>query len=759
MQGVPPPAGRGRARRRALLALGVAALAALPHLAGGLSRATHLDDELYVFDNPRVLGGLTAAGARWALTSLELNNWHPLTWLSHMTDVSLFGTAPAGHHATSVLLHAAAAALLLLALARMTGAPWRSALAAALFAAHPLLVQPVAWIADRKDVLAGALFMLLLVAYERYVRRGGTARYLAVCATLALGLAAKAMLVTAPLLLLLLDAWPLGRLRAGPAPGASRARVLLEKLPLLGLSAGASALAWVAQRRAGALVDTGYISPAERLANAVVSSARALAQVFWPAGIAAYYPYHRHAPAAVALALATLAALTFLALRARRRRPFLLAGWLWYLVALVPVAGFVQVGEQARADRYLYLPVVGVFVAVAWVLPGRAAGRGRRRAALAAAAGAVGLLAVLATVQARAWADPVELYRRAISATEGNWLMHNNLGARLLESGELEEAEEQLRAALRLRPSTAAHANLGLLLARTGRLDEAEREHREALRLDPGSAAAHVGLAAVLARTGRPAEAEAHYREALRLAPRSVPALTGLSVVLAGRGDLAAAVDLGREALRLDPGSAEVRNNLGIALARLGRQGEAAEQFREAARLDPDLARPHTNLALVLAGLGRPAEAEAELREAMRLRPGLPGVRYNLGILLAAAGRSAEAVAAFRSELRVQPGAARARARLGIELAGLDHAAEALEQTARALRERPDLAVTHYARGVALAAADRTGEAAAAYRAALRIDPGHAEARRRLGDLLAGMGAEAGRGTGRPGEAERRELP
>jgi tetratricopeptide (TPR) repeat protein len=486
----------------------------------------NLDDNTYIYENPQVLRGLTAETALWALTSIEHANWYPLRRLSHLVDASLFGMWAGGHHLVSALWHAAAAGLLFLALELMTGARWRSFAVAALFAAHPLQVESVAWAAERSNVQAGFFFALALLLWARYARRPGAGRYAAALAGVALGMVAKPSLVTLPLLLLLLDVWPLGR--AGPPGGApwkpsspALGRLLLEKAPMLALAAASGAIAVVAHRRFGALESLESLPLAARLGNALLSTWRYLAKLLWPEGLAVHYLHAgRDLPLGLAAAAGLgLAALTALAVATARRRPWIALGWLWYLGMLVPVSGIVQFGRHALADRFAYLPGIGVFALLVW-LAAEAAPRGPRRpAALAvAAAAAVAALAAATVGQARFWRDNFTLYAHTLEVTPGNWFIENNLGMALLAEGRTAEAIEHLREAARIRPrDPRLHWNLGLAYARARRQEEAVAAFREVLRLRPSWAEARSNFAIVLSQFGLVDEAAFQLREAARL--------------------------------------------------------------------------------------------------------------------------------------------------------------------------------------------------------------------------------------------------
>ncbi len=540
-----------------LLVAGV--LAVFWPLAG--SDFINYDDDLYVTGNRVVRQGLTAESLRWAWTTGYAANWHPLTWMSHLLDVSLFGLDPAGHHLSSLLLHALNAVLLFLVLEGMTGAIWRSAAVAALFAVHPLHVESVAWIAERKDVLSTTFWFLTMGAWARYAAAPAAARYLAVFVLLALGLTAKPMLVSLPFVLLLLDRWPLRRIDAG-----NWRRRVAEKIPLLGLALASSVVTVLVQRAGGAVRTVGGYPLAARLANAVQAYAGYLLQTVWPAKLAVFYPHAGDSIDALRLAasLALLTAITIAALRLRTRAPYVLLGWSWYLVTLLPVIGLVQVGEQAMADRYTYVPLIGIFIAVAWGV-GDVAGRPRIAGGIAVAA--LAALSLAAHVQVRYWKDSETLFRHALRVTEDNYTAHLNLGLALADRGDLERAIGQYREALRLRPDHAgAHNNLGVALTRVGKGSEAVEHYREAIRLDPGNADARFNLGQALVAAGRIDAAMERFREAIRLDPDFVEAHYNYGTLLARQGRWQAAIEHLSRVVELRPAYAEAHYNLGLAL-------------------------------------------------------------------------------------------------------------------------------------------------------------------------------------------------
>ncbi len=602
-----PSGGRGQMLAPAL-ALGL--MAALPYLRGIDNAFIEFDDPEYVTTNIHVLKGLTWEGISWAMTTFSLGNWHPLTWLSHMTVVSLFGIEPRWHHAANILLHALNTGLLFLALARLTGAPWRSAFVAALFGVHPLHVESVAWVAERKDLLAGLFFMLVLLAYERYARRGKKVHLLAVTLFLALGLTAKPMLVTVPFLLLLLDLWPLGR-----APW-----LLLEKAPLFALSLASCVVTFLAQGKAIAALES--LPLGARLANAVVSYAAYLGKTVWPASLTILYPYRPHSPWAVLGAALLLAALSWVMLSRFRRAPFLTIGWFWFGGMLVPVIGIVQVGDQALADRYTYLPLIGIFAALAWGVPRVVPERWQRAPALAVAAGAaLVLLTWTSWVQVGLWKDSPTIFRHTLALTSGNWLIENNLGSTLYREGKFDEAEIHLREAIRIMPNDPeAHNNLGNALYSQRNLDGAIVEYRAAISLRPDLPEAHNNLGNAMLNKGELDAAIIEYRETIRLAPDNPKAYSNLGSALFGTGKLDEAIAQYREAIRLLPDFANARYNLGNALEARGLLDEAVVQYQNALRIRPDLVMAHERLAAVLERLGRHAEARRHGEAAGRWR-------------------------------------------------------------------------------------------------------------------------------------------
>ncbi|MGP8198118.1 MAG: tetratricopeptide repeat protein [Limisphaerales bacterium] len=548
-----------------------------------------LDDDDYVYHNAAVAGGLTLKGIVWAF-SFHCYNWHPLTWLSHMLDCQLYGLRPGGHHLTSVLLHTVSVIALFLLLRQMTGALWRSAFVAAVFAIHPLRVESVAWVAERKDVLSGLFFMLTIAAYVRYARRPWSfARYGLVLLLFALGLMCKPMLVTLPAVLLLLDYWPLQRVKSRKPLG-----LVLEKLPLLALSAASCVVTLLAQHKAIQLSEA--FSLPLRLANAMTACMVYLGQMVWPSGLAVLYPYpHSGLPAwKVALAGMLLAGLSALAWAQRRRQPWMLVGWLWYLLMLLPVAGLIQVGNQAYADRYTYLPQIGLYIALTWLAGALAAKRQGARVALAFFMSALlAALMICAWKQTAYWKDSETLWRHTLACTTDNYTARFSLANALSRQADgMDEAISQYQQALQIKPDfPEAHLNLGNALFKEGRTDEAISQYQLALQFQPDSADTHVDLGNALVQQNKLDEAISQYQRALQIDPTHPGGLNNLAWLMAASPQASLrngskAVELARKASAATGGNDPfVLHTLAAALAEAGRFSEAVETAQRALQL------------------------------------------------------------------------------------------------------------------------------------------------------------------------------
>jgi tetratricopeptide (TPR) repeat protein len=634
-------------RRPLLLALLLAAVTVAAYWPALTSGFVDYDDDIYVTERPEVRAGLTREGVAWAFTSFQGANWFPLTRLSWMLDAEFFGLDPEAFHATSLALHVANALLLFLALLRLSGDPWPSAFAAGVFALHPLHVESVAWVSTRKDVLSGTFFMLALLAHERCAQSDRRRAWRAVLfALLALGLMAKPMLVTLPCVLLLLDYWPLGRLRRRE----ELRRALVEKLPLFALAALACGVTLVAQRAGGALQALERYPLLMRIENALDAYAVYVAKAFWPRGLAVFYP-HAHAGLPlwrVAIGALLLIGVSAWVLRGLRGRPYLAVGWLWFVGTLVPVSGLVQVGQAARADRYTYLPLIGLSIMVAWgarelVARRPALALGVRRAGILALAA----LAVTASLQVRTWRDSTSLFEHALRVTKRNHVAHINLGLVLGRTGRFEEAEKHLTTAIAIAPaSPKARGIRGEVRMAQGLYSEAGSDLRAALRIEPQSARWETGLGRSLAEAGRLGAAEAAFRRVLAREPERADAHALLGATLARRGRSEEAIASYRRALALEPslrralgveGLAHVHGQLAAVLTSRGEREAALGQLERAIRLAPEETDFYKSQAALLGRLARESEAAAAYREALRRGDRSPEVLNNLAWLLAAA--------------------------------------------------------------------------------------------------------------------------
>jgi protein O-mannosyl-transferase len=533
------------------------------------------DDPLYVTSNTHVKEGLTGENILWAFTTTAASNWHPLTWLSHMVDVEVFGLSPRGHHLMNVFIHTASALLLFLLLKQFTVPPWKSFFVAALFALHPLHVESVAWVAERKDVLSGFFWSLTLLFYAHYVKHRTLKFYLLTLFSFVVGLLTKPMLVTSPLVMILMDYWPLNRFQSEDIPraigGLNRAyetllTLLKEKIPFFLLSLLSAGVTIYAQKSGGTISFLESVPLTSRIGNALVAYATYIGKTIWPQDLAFLYPFPLSLPLwRVFASCVMLILVTIATIHLRRQKPYLLVGWLWFLITLVPVIGFIQVGSQSMADRYTYIPLIGLFIMASWGVPDLLRGL-RYRSAILVTLSCVVIFALALTTwrQLGYWKDNISLYRHTLDVTSNNYIILNNLGIALAERGEMDAAIQAYQEALRIWPrSVKAHVNLGAALAGQGKLDEAISHYSEALRLKPDDA---------LARTNW------------------TKALNNMGVEAAQRGRMDEAIHYFNEALRIDPEFVDGHFNLGITLARLNRVDEAAEQFVYVLRSTPDSA-------------------------------------------------------------------------------------------------------------------------------------------------------------------------
>jgi len=608
----------------------------------------NFDDDVYVYNAPAIQAGLTIKGIALAFTSPHARNWHPLATISHMLDCQLYGLNAGGHHATNIVLHTIAVLLLFRVLRQMTGAVWKSVVVAALFAVHPLHVESVAWVSERKDVLSAVFFLLMLDAYARYARKASMTRYLAVAVLFAAALMSKPMLVSAPVVLLLLDYWPLRRFEQ-PSSTKGKAKILksgnqgrvirrlfLEKIPLLVLSAGSCVITFVLQKRA-----TGAIPPLPflwRVQNAFASYVIYVWKTLWPTRLAVFYPHPDNTLAIweVILAIGFLLAITVAAIVFRRERPYLFTGWFWYLGMLVPVIGLVQVGEQGHADRYTYLPHIGLFLLAVWLAADVTAVRqSRSRFAVATAVVIVVALAWAAFIQTSYWRNSETLWTHALAVTSDNDFAHNNLGYLCVDRGELDKAISHFETALRIRSSRMdTHYNVG-------------------------SAFVQMNLADALARKGQSDKAMVHYEEAIKLEPNYADAYYNRGNVLFAKGRIDEAIADWEKTLQIQPNDADAHTCLGNALLRQGSLKEAIAHYEKALALAPKDPHSRINIAWVLAtssdaSIRDGARAVEFAREAVELsNSGDPKFLRTLAAAYAETGQFSQAIAAARQGLTI----------------------------------------------------------------------------------------------------------
>ena len=671
---------------------------------------TNYDDPAYITENIHVEPGLSASGVEWAFTTGHASNWHPLTWISHMADCQIFGLRPAGHHAVNLLFHLTNTLLLFGVLKRMTGAMWRSACVAALFAWHPLHVESVAWLSERKDVLSAFFWLLTMGAYACYVAARAKQipvasevrkHYVLTLIFFVLGLLCKPMLVTLPFALLLLDYWPLRRILVSREMGATASgavplrQALLEKAPMMALAVVTSIITFLVQQRGGTVSSLETLPLSERTANAVVAYVRYLTNLFWPHDLSIYYPFQhglavwQWGGAAVILAFISMAALAW-----RQRYPYFITGWLWYLGTLVPVIGLVQVGMQAMADRYTYLPLIGIFIAIAW----GATEAIQRLPQLKKPAFAVGGLVLaacltLTVVQIGYWQDSKTLFKHAIAVTKNNSLAHVNLGEAYDKEGKNAEARAEFEQALAIDPDAPGTLNgLGAVYAHGGDAANAVKYFQAALKKRPSFGDAHYNLGNVLAAEGNYPQAAEQYFEAVKLKPDSPDAHNNLGAMLVKLGRLDEAVDEFKAALRANPNFAEAEDELGGVLAKLGQADTARTHYAEAVRLKPDFVHARLKLGLLEARAGQIDFAINNFLVAVRVEPTNADAHFNLAAAYAAKRDLNNAASEFDAATRLNPADADGWGRLAGVLNVLGRHAEAVRAYREAIRRRADWA-------------------------------------------------------------------
>lgn len=605
------------------------------------------DDPIYITENEQVKKGLTAEGVSWAFRSLDFN-WHPATWLTHMADVEIFGLNAGAHLLVNVGFHALNTILLLFILHRATGSVFRSGIVAALFAIHPLHVESVAWISERKDVLSTLFMLLTILFYLQFVERRSKGTYAAMTIAFVLGLMSKGMLVTLPFALLLIDYWPLQRFRLGE--WRTLGRLFMEKLPLFILILPAIFITWYAQHVVGAMANVRFISLPIRLANAVISYVVYIRRMFWPDDLALGYPYPTTISSTTTIACAILLlAITAVVLYFRECR-YLVTGWFWFTGMLVPVSGIVQIGPQAMADRYTYVPLIGLFIALVWLIGDLVTHRPILRIpATTITAGVLIGLAFAAHTQAGYWKSSETLFRRTAQVTPRNPVAHETLGFALFRNGDYEGAIREFQALIALRPQYGrAYEGLGASLLGLGRTAEAIEAYRTAVRINPQSAEGLRQLGQLEMSAGKTEDAKESLAKAAQLGDKEAAGSLAMA-----RGDADAAIGEYKALVEKDPNSPEARNNLAAALARKGRDDEALQTYREALRLAPFHYDANMNIGALLARKGNANEAVSHFLAATRARPDSTEPHVYLALILAGSGQTADAIAEIERAMKI----------------------------------------------------------------------------------------------------------
>ena len=569
------------------------------------------DDDVYVTENIHVNKGVTFDSLTWAFTSSHSSNWHPLTWISHMIDCQLYGLSPKGHHLTNLLFHVANTLLLLLILVRMTGSLWQSSFVVALFAIHPLHVESVAWVSERKDVLSTFFMMLTLWAYILYVKKGNIRRYLLVVLFFVLGLMSKPMLVTLPFILLMLDFWPLGRfchiheswnVVTGQQTNKRLGilRLLWEKVPFFALAVVSSVVTFIVQERSGAVKLLEQYSIQTRIINAFVAYTEYMLNMIWPVELAVLYPHPGNSLSLWKGVVAGLALvlITILVIRKAWKIPYLAVGWLWYVITLIPVIGIVQVGAQAMADRYTYITLIGLFIIIAWGAKDLLSRWLYRKICLGTLAAIVlPVLIILTWKQVQYWENSNTLFKHTLKHTSNNYVIYNNQGIVLIEQGRTEEAIEHYLQALRSNPGYAlAHNNLSNAYYESGMHKEAIGSYKQAIRINPDYAEAYLNLGNAYYESGMHKEAIDAFKHVIRINPDDAEAHNYLGVAYKDSGKYKEAIEAYKQSLRINPDDVQTHYNLGVAYGALGKYKEAAEAFQQAIEIDPDYAEAHYNL-------------------------------------------------------------------------------------------------------------------------------------------------------------------
>ncbi len=733
------------------------------------------DDHVYVTKYFNGKSGLTKENVEWAFTHSHYGAWIPITSLSYMLDYEFYGLHPKGYLFTNLFFHIANALLLFIILLRMTGSLWPSAFVAVVFALHPINVESVAWIAQRKNVLSTLFWLLTMWAYVLYVEKRDIKRYVLVILFFALGLMSKTMLVTLPFVLFLLDFWPLARFkleRTGESfknlkqnkpisPGASALRLILEKLPLLILSVLAS-VRQVSETSAfnnctSLMLGKQYINDSAciaapdlfslqaRFTNGMFSYLDYLGKMVWPKGLAAFYPHPGDTLSVWKGVLCgmVLVGLTIIAIRLVKRAPYFAVGWFWYLGTLVPVIGiFKTIGAHGMADRYVYVPLMGVFIIIAWgLLDIFAEWRYKKKVFSLLAGVLIPTLMVTTWVQVSHWKNSVTIFKHAINVTDNKnpnlALIHNTLGMVFLSMGKAEEAVSHYKMAIELKPDLAiAYTNLGIARLSTGKTEEAISHYKKAIKVKPDHASGYYNLGIALSALGKTEEAISHYKTAIKLRPDYVEPRNNIGLILEEHGKTHEAISYYKTAIKLKPGYAAAYSNLGNALFTQKKIKEAISYHKTAIKLRPDFVPAHINLGNALFALGKTEEAISHYKKAIKLNPNFAIANSNLGNALFALGKTEEAISHYKKAIKLNPNFAMVYANLGNALSSLGETEKAIAHYKMSIKHKPDYIMAHHNLGVALFATKNFKEAIFHYKEAIKYRPNYPMAYTNLGNAL-----------------------
>jgi len=743
--------------------LALAVITLLVFLQVGKFDFLNYDDLKYVSGNNYVNSGFTRAGLAWAFKD-SISYWHPLTWLSHMLDCQLFGLNSGAHHLVNLGLHIANTLLLFTVLWQMTSAYWRSAFVAALFALHPLHIEPVAWIVARKDVLSTLFWLLTIVAYLRYLEKPGSTRYSLAIVFFVLGLTAKPTVVTLPFVLLLLDYWPLGRFdffcsKAQAADNTAKgsqlqfrlracSHLIGEKIPFFILSFLSVYMSSVSTRRLGCAIPTKVVPIGLRIANAIVSYVKYLYKLVWPDNLAPFYPYPDSIPLWQSIAaICIIICLFVFMIYKRKTKPYFLVGGLWFFGTLLPSIGLVQAGQwPAIADRFTYVPSIGFFIIIAWA--GYDLLKNYKYNALAITLSALAILLALATstfLQLHYWQNTITLFEHALKTTKNNYVAHSALAYALYAQGRSDEAMAQDYEALRIEPDyTVSHVNIGIALTKKGRFDQAEQHLIYALDVDPHLATAYNCLGELYRQQGKNDLALINYRKAIQVDPDMAEVHANLGMLFMQQGNVDEAVDNYLQAVKLGLHSANVYNKLAYALSSQRRFVQAAENFAKALRINPDFADAHYGLGNALLELGQYPQAMAHFQEAVRINPNHAMVWYSLGLEYVRVNLLDKAIACFKNATALKSDLSLAHYNLAIALRQQGKIEDAVQEFKETLRTDLNNVVVHNDLGVLLAQMGKINEACDHFNEALRIKPDFVQAKQNLNTVLAGPRIDSG---------------